>query len=63
MSEIKMLTAKDIQRIFHMGKNTAYALMNSKGFPTLRINERLFVSPDALQKWINDNTGQQFLLP
>lgn len=62
MNEIQMLTAKDIQRIFHMGKNTAYSLMNSKGFPTLRINERLYVDPDALRTWIKENVGQQYIL-
>jgi predicted DNA-binding transcriptional regulator AlpA len=55
----RMLTAKDIQEIFMIGKNTAYELMNSKGFPTLRINNRLYVSQSALNKWIETYSGKK----
>jgi predicted DNA-binding transcriptional regulator AlpA len=58
----KMLTVKDIQSIFGMGKNQAYALMNSSGFPSFRINDRIYVSEDALNEWVKTYIGKTYLL-
>lgn len=46
-------TAKDIQDIFHLSKNNAYKLMNSDGFPCMRIGKKLLVSVEELKKWQN----------
>lgn len=53
-----LLTAKDVGEIFHMGKNQVYNLMRSSGFPTIRINNRMYVQKDALQKWLNRYQGR-----
>lgn len=58
----KLLTPKDIQCIFSMGKNQAYCLMHSAGFPTLSINNRLYVDPEELDKWIKTYTGRKYIL-
>ena len=58
----RLLTPKDIQAIFSIGKNRAYSLMKSDGFPSLRINNRLYVSKAALNSWIEKYTGRQFSL-
>ena len=58
----KLLTVEDIQCIFKIGKTTAYQLMRSSEFPTLRINHRLYVSPEALDDWIKTYSGRQFLI-
>lgn len=58
----RLLTPKDLQVIFSIGKNRAYELMNSSGFPTLKINNRMYVSKSALDKWIDTYTGRQYLV-
>lgn len=58
----RLLTAKDLQYIFSIGKNRAYELMNSKAFPTLQIGCRKYVSSAALQKWVETYTGREYIL-
>ena len=60
-SDIVLLTPKDIQIIFGIGKNQAYQLMNSASFPTLRLNNRMFVEQEKLKEWLNTYAGRQFL--
>jgi len=55
--EIILYTTKDIQAIFKCGKRQAYALVNSSGFPTLWINNKILVPKDKLEKWISVNVG------
>ena len=58
--DVELYTVVDIMRVFKVGKNSAYALMHSSTFPTLKINGRLFVNPRALQSWIDQNTGRTY---
>ena len=58
----KLLTPKDIQRIFSIGKNRAYELMRSSGFPTIRIGNRLYVTKDSLDEWLSTYEGRTFLI-
>lgn len=62
MEAQKLLTPKDIQAIFSLGRNQAYALMHSSGFPTITINNRLYVDPVKLQKWLDTYTGRKYIL-
>ena len=55
-SEIKLYTVKDLQRIFHIGKNKAYELINIKGFPYIKIVRNILIPDDKLRKWISENT-------
>ncbi len=58
----KLLTAKDIQDIFSMGKNQAYALMHSAGFPSITVGNRLYVEESHLKKWIDTYSGRRYVL-
>lgn len=60
--ENKLLTSRDIQDIFSMGKNQAYALMHSAGFPTTTIGNRMFVTQVNLEKWLEVYKGRQYLV-
>lgn len=51
--EIKMYNSDDLQKIFGIGKNKAYKLMSSSGFPSIKINRQLRVEHNALMKWLN----------
>ena len=59
---IKLLTPKDIQRIFSMGKNQAYALMHSAGFPSIMVGSRIYVEESHLKKWIDTYSGRKYIL-
>ena len=47
-----MLTVKGLMKELGVGRDTAYALMRSKGFPSLKIGKRYYVSKEALTRWI-----------
>jgi len=58
---INLLTAKDIQSIFHCGKKKSYEIMNMRGFPSFRIDSLLFVEEGELQKWIEKSKNKNFV--
>ena len=62
LQDDRLLTAKDLQYIFSVGKNRAYELMNSKAFPSLQIGSRKYVSHTALQEWVKTYTGKEYLI-
>ena len=58
---IRLLTPKDIQEIFKIGKNQAYALMHSAGFPTITLNTKLYVEESALKEWVEKYKGRKYI--
>lgn len=53
------LSADDVAAILNISRAGAYNLMNSEGFPSLRIGRRIVVQKDALLHWMEVNTGKQ----
>ena len=51
-----ILRAEDIAAILRTSKSRAYDLMNSKGFPTLKLGSRLVVPKDKFISWIDKNS-------
>jgi len=51
-------TVSDLTKILKIGKNTAYALMRSQGFPSYRINERYYITEAALNEWLSNTSGK-----
>lgn len=49
------LSATDISRYLGISKANSYQLMDSKGFPILRIGKRKLVPKDKFLIWINNN--------
>lgn len=49
-----LLKVKDVQERLGIGRDRAYKLLNSKSFPTIKINKSLFVSEEALNEWSVD---------
>jgi excisionase family DNA binding protein len=48
------LTVKDIADILGISRNNAYALSNSKDFPSIRIGKKRIVIPkSAFVEWMN----------
>lgn len=57
----RLLTAKDIQEIFSVSKPQAYALMHSRGFPSVSLNDRVYVEEEELEKWLKANKGKRYI--
>lgn len=57
---MEVYTVKEIQSILKVGRNVAYALMSSKGFPSYKINERYYVTDESLNKWLHSLEGKEF---
>ena len=58
--DIIVYTVKDIQQILSLGKTRAYELMRSDGFPSFKLNSRLYVTKQNFEKWINTRTNKNF---
>lgn len=58
--DIQLYTIADIQRIFNLGRTSAYQLMNASGFPTIRLNKKMYVPVNKLNQWIEKQTGKTF---
>jgi len=56
MLQIKTgLTVKDIQRIFRCGRDKAYRVCHTAGFPKMTLYGTILIHPDELKKWMNRN--------
>lgn len=51
------LSANDISRYLGISRANSYQLMESKGFPTLRIGKRKLVPKDKFLVWVNNNSN------
>ncbi len=59
LSELPLtLTAADIAGFFGISLNNAYSLINSEGFPSIRIGKKKLIVPkDKLLTWIDNQTN------
>lgn len=57
-----VLDAKHLSEALSISKSGAYALMNQKGFPVLKIGGRKLVTKPDLIVWIRDHTGREVKL-
>jgi excisionase family DNA binding protein len=46
------LSDEDVAQVLGISRANAYALMHSKGFPTLKIGKRMTVPKDKLIEWM-----------
>lgn len=58
-SNLELYTPKDIQEIFSCGKNQAYQIIHSSGFPKVQVGRRIYIPKDKLERWINSNIGKE----
>ena len=49
-----MLTAPEVGEALGISRASAYELVRSKGFPSIRIGTRTLVPKDKLIAWINE---------
>lgn len=56
---MKVYRAKDLMNILKIGRDTAYALMKSDSFPSYKLNEKYYVTDEALKKWLLSLDGKE----
>jgi len=57
-----LLKIRDLQVQLRIGRDKAYKLMHTSGFPSIKIGGTYFVSQDELQKWLQRYTYKEFKL-
>ena len=56
-----VLKAEDVATVLRISRHTAYELMHSRGFPTLRIGEkRMMVPKDKFVEWLDHQTDHHY---
>jgi len=58
----KLLTCKDLQHILNMGRGRVYELLKSDCFPTIHINNRMYVRETRLREWMLAYEGRKYVL-
>lgn len=51
------LNAKTVAEVLGIAPSSAYELMHEKGFPVLKVGNRLLVEKDKFREWIQQSTG------
>ena len=52
------LNAEIVSKLFGISPSSGYELMHEKGFPVLRIGNRMVVPKEKFRKWVEENTGK-----
>ncbi len=52
------LNAENVAKYLGISRVGGYNLLNSDGFPTLRIGKRMVVTKEAFINWVKENTGK-----
>lgn len=60
--ECMVYNVKELQKVLGIGRDTAYALMRSRAFPSIKISGRFFVEKEALRIWLKHQEGKEFLM-
>lgn len=52
------LNAEMVASLLGISPSSGYELMHEKGFPVLRIGNRMVVPKEKFRKWVEENTGK-----
>ena len=59
---MEVLTTKDLSIALKLGRDSAYALMSSRNFPSYKIGKRYFITSEALNKWLKNVDGKTIII-
>ncbi len=60
--ELTVFTAKELAGVLKIGRDKAYALIRSKGFPSICIGKRYIVTEKALNEWLTQYEHKNYVL-
>ncbi len=52
------LTVTEVARQLNISRPKAYALANSKGFPSIRLGKRIVIPVEGLKAWLKKESAQ-----
>lgn len=61
-AEPMVLNVQELQVALGIGRDSAYALMRSRAFPSMKLGGRYIVAKDALKVWMKRNEGKEIHL-
>ena len=56
LKRIYRTNAETVAKLLGISSSSGYELMHEKGFPVLRIGNRMVVPKERFRKWIEENT-------
>ena len=60
-SDVMAIGVDDLTRVMGVSLPVAYDLVHIQGFPALRVGKRWLIPVKALEGWLNENCGKEFL--
>ena len=60
MQSKKLITVKEFANEYGIGTNKAYEMVNSKGFPVVKLGRKLLVIKDKVDEFLYNNVGNKF---
>lgn len=52
-----VLSVKDLQTALGLSRKTVYDLVKTPGFPSFHVGGRILINKAALQRWMDEQTG------
>jgi len=50
--ETKTMTVKEFSKVYGIGMNNAYKIVNTIGFPAIKIGRKVIIIKDQVDKWM-----------
>lgn len=60
MAYKKLITVKEFAMEYGIGTNKAYEIVNSKGFPIVRLGRKILIIRDRIDEFLYKNIGESF---
>ena len=51
----KTMSVKEFSKIYNIGMNNAYKIVNTVGFPAIRIGRKILIIRDQVDNWFLEN--------
>lgn len=48
----KTMTVREFSKAYNIGMNSAYKIVNTEGFPAIRIGRKILIITDQVDKWM-----------
>ena len=60
MNSKKLITVKEFAKEYGIGTNKAYEMVNSKGFPVVKLGRKILVIKDRVDEFLYKSIGNSF---
>ena len=56
----KLITVKEFANEYGIGINKSYEIVHKKDFPKVKIGRKIFIIRDKVDKFFDENIGEEF---